>query len=162
MANKKYRVGLTIMRAQPLHEGHESIIRKMITECDIVVVLLGSAQESGTEKNPFTAKQRARMIKNIFGTGVLVAGIDDLGNIDLWVGYVLAHVWKQFHITPDVYYCGGEWDGPRFASAGLNLVNLDRRVIPISATEIRRDVIANLEYINKKNHKLIQRIINDK
>ena len=49
----KYKVGLFIGRFQPFHKGHESIVRKMLEECEKVIIAIGSAQESGTVANPF-------------------------------------------------------------------------------------------------------------
>lgn len=46
--NHQYRHGLAVMRAQPLHIGHEKVIRDMLAKCGKVTIILGSIQEQGT------------------------------------------------------------------------------------------------------------------
>ena len=48
----KYQHGFCILRCQPFHIGHDRLIKQMMEECAFGTVLIGSAQESGTEKNP--------------------------------------------------------------------------------------------------------------
>ena len=50
---QKYVAGLAVMRAQPLHIGHIKLINRMLDECKKVIILLGSVQEQGTERNPY-------------------------------------------------------------------------------------------------------------
>lgn len=159
---KQFKTGLVIMRAQPFHIGHESVIRQMLAQCDTAIVLLGSAQESRTAKNPFTVTERKQMIKNVFGNRVLVSGIADLGNINLWAGYVLATVWKKWHLMPDVYYSGTEPDRIRFADAGLKLVDISRQTIPISATQIRANPDVGIRYVNRVNREMVSNFFNNK
>ena len=159
---KQHKTGLTIMRAQPFHIGHESIIRQMLDQCDVAVVLLGSAQESRTAKNPFTVAERKQMIENVFGRNVLISGITDLGNIKLWAGYVLANVWKNFGLVPDAYYSGLEQDRFCFAAAGLKLVDINRQTIPVSATQIRANPNANIQFVNPINRTMVLNFFNEK
>ena len=159
---KQYKTGLAIMRAQPFHAGHESIIRKMLDQCDTSIVLLGSAQESRTEKNPFTVAERTQMIENVFGRNVLISGIADLKNDKLWVGYVLATIWKQWYVVPDVYYSGMEPDGKRFAAAGLKLVDISRQIIPVSGTQIRANPNDNINFISPQNRATVLNFFNNK
>ena len=63
---KKYKCGLYVGRFQPLHVGHTSIISKMFDECEVVIVAVGSAQESGTVRNPFDFATRSRWIAETF------------------------------------------------------------------------------------------------
>lgn len=157
---KLFKTGLTVMRAQPFHAGHEMIVRRMLDECDTAIVILGSAQESGTAKNPFDVATRMEFIRRVFGAEcragrVIVGALADLGNPTAWAKYVLDAVWANWRVVPDAYYCGGEVDGPRFAAAGLNLCNIDRRVIAISATAIRDALragdVSALSFIHPNN-----------
>lgn len=61
--NHQYRHGLAVMRAQPLHIGHEKVIRDMLAKCGKVTIILGSIQEQGTARNPFSYTERKQMIK---------------------------------------------------------------------------------------------------
>lgn len=56
MENKK--LGVLIMRAQPLHAGHRDLIRKARLDCDRLIILIGSANSPRTIKNPFTFRER--------------------------------------------------------------------------------------------------------
>ncbi len=159
---KKYKTGLAVMRMQPMHIGHEYMIRQMLDKCETVVIMLGSANAPRSDKNPFTATERMQMVRNVFGDSVLLGAIPNLGNIKLWPGYVLAMVWKKFHVEPDAYFCGHETDGLRFADAGLKLVNIDRKIINICATEIRRDPVKNIKFINEKNQATVLNFFNQK
>ena len=62
----KYQHGFCIIRCQPFHIGHDRLIRKMMEECAYGTVLIGSAQESGTEKNPLPYFTRKKMIQNVW------------------------------------------------------------------------------------------------
>ena len=65
MSKFKYEHGLTIMRAQPFHIGHQKLIDKMLNDCERVTVVLGSIQEQGTARNPLNYTTRKKMIQNI-------------------------------------------------------------------------------------------------
>ena len=52
------KYGVIITRAQPLHVGHAKVIEKAIEENDRVLLIIGSADKSGTERNPFHIDQR--------------------------------------------------------------------------------------------------------
>jgi nicotinamide-nucleotide adenylyltransferase len=51
-------------RFQPFHYGHLSVIKWALERFDEIVILIGSAQESHTLYNPFTAGERVEMIYN--------------------------------------------------------------------------------------------------
>lgn len=53
-------------RFQPLHQGHKQVIEKYSDEYDELEVVIGSAQESRTEKNPLTAGEREIIIRECF------------------------------------------------------------------------------------------------
>ena len=54
MNKKPYKLGVLVGRFQTFHTGHEEIIRKAIELCEQVWIFVGSSQESGTLKNPFS------------------------------------------------------------------------------------------------------------
>ena len=64
---KTHKVGLAIMRMQPLHNGHYELISRMLKEMDTIIIGLGSIQETHTINNPFTPKQRREMLEKVFG-----------------------------------------------------------------------------------------------
>ena len=61
------KTALFVTRAQPFHIGHLKVIKWILKKYDKIVIVIGSSQESKTEKNPFTFEQRKRMIENTLG-----------------------------------------------------------------------------------------------
>jgi nicotinamide-nucleotide adenylyltransferase len=86
--------GLVIGRYQPFHNGHLEIIREILNdpECDELVIAIGSAQESYTIENPYTAGERILMIdrslKNEGYSNYLLIPIPDLNRYAVWVAHV--------------------------------------------------------------------------
>jgi len=56
------RILVYIGRFQPFHQGHLATLRQALTEAERVVVLLGSARASRTQRNPWTWQERAAML----------------------------------------------------------------------------------------------------
>jgi len=54
--------GFLIGRFQPFHNGHVQLVEKIATEVDELVIGIGSAGDSHSERNPFTAGERIRMV----------------------------------------------------------------------------------------------------
>ncbi len=50
-------------RFQPFHYGHLEVVKWILSKWDEVIILVGSAAESHTLINPFTAGERAEMIQ---------------------------------------------------------------------------------------------------
>jgi len=63
--SKKYDTVVFICRAQPLHNAHVEIIRRAKSLADNLVIIIGSAYQPRTYKNPFTTEERVAMISNI-------------------------------------------------------------------------------------------------
>lgn len=143
---KKYKCGLYIGRFQPIHIGHESIIRKMFEECEKVIIAVGSAQESGTERNPFTFEQRADLIINVFYQQIIagrmsVIPINDRENPSndaSWGDYVFRNVYNITGVIPDVVYEGEEEErNTWYDNWNVEIVRVPRDEILASATMIR-------------------------
>lgn len=56
------KISVYIGRFQPFHLGHAQVLRNALDTSDIVIVLVGSAYQSRTIKNPFSFIERAVMI----------------------------------------------------------------------------------------------------
>lgn len=50
--------GVLLTRCQPLHYGHIKVLQQMLTENDKVILVIGSADKSSTERNPFDIRLR--------------------------------------------------------------------------------------------------------
>lgn len=60
----KQKLGVLIMRAQPLHDGHKHLIMEARKQCDNLIIILGSANSPRTIKNPFTYREREQDVFN--------------------------------------------------------------------------------------------------
>ena len=61
---KKYDTLVLIGRFQPLHSAHLEIIKRATALTDQLIVIVGSARQPRTYKNPFTFEERRAMIKS--------------------------------------------------------------------------------------------------
>jgi nicotinamide-nucleotide adenylyltransferase len=83
--------GFYIGRFQPFHEGHRAMVGRIAEEVDELVVGIGSADQSHTVRNPFTAGERIMMITKTLVDSDLVAyavPIEDLNRNSVWVSHV--------------------------------------------------------------------------
>lgn len=79
---KPYDVGLICGRFQTFHKGHEKLINTGLMLCDRVLILIGSAQEYGTERNPLNINTRTNMLKTVYGDNpnIMIYGLSDMTN----------------------------------------------------------------------------------
>lgn len=150
MDNKPYELGVIVGRFQSLHAGHEEMIRKALALCDEVCVLVGSSQESGTAKNPFSYELREQMIRCVFGEGLCVFPLPDIGvgNVSAWGDYVLENVARHMGKRPDILISAKESRRINWFDEvqGLSLAELYiPKSNPISATQMRRFFLENDE-----------------
>lgn len=95
MTEYKYDLAIFIGRFQPFHNGHLQNISKALSLAQNTLVLVGSANQPRTIKNPFTAAERCEMVKLATGysTRVFVAKIEDtIYQETRWVEQVQAAV----------------------------------------------------------------------
>lgn len=52
-----------IGRFEPLHKGHEEIIKNALSYCSKLIILVGSANRSRSIQNPWTFQERSQMIR---------------------------------------------------------------------------------------------------
>lgn len=76
--------GVFIGRCQPLHAGHIAVISQMIDETDVHLVLLGSANQPRTIKNPYTFAERCAEVLNVFPNVTVLPLNDYVYNDDRW------------------------------------------------------------------------------
>jgi len=86
MSERKYDLAVFIGRMQPLHNGHVQNIKNALEIADNVLVIVGSANQPRTPKNPFSAVERTEMIKSVFPDNrVQVEGVEDYYPDALWL-----------------------------------------------------------------------------
>ncbi|MCX6771783.1 MAG: nicotinamide-nucleotide adenylyltransferase [Candidatus Micrarchaeota archaeon] len=94
---RQKQTALFIGRFQPLHKGHLFALKYIAARFSRVIVVIGSAQEKRTEKNPFSAQERKRMmramlVKEKLSDRCRVFLLQDIPNDYEWVSYLDAHV----------------------------------------------------------------------
>ena len=90
-------VALFIGRFQPFHRGHLSALKWIAARSSKVIVAIGSAQHSFEPENPFTEKERVRMIREqLLASGLAekcrLAAVTDVNDNEKWVSHVDARV----------------------------------------------------------------------
>ncbi len=83
--------GFYIGRFQPYHDGHHHMVEEIADQVDELVLGIGSAGDSHTERNPFTAGERVLMVSNSvaeFDLQTYVVPIEDLERNSVWVSHV--------------------------------------------------------------------------
>jgi nicotinamide-nucleotide adenylyltransferase len=87
--------GLYIGRFQPYHLGHQAVINKISNEVDEIIIVIGSAQFSHTQENPFTAGERLDMIHESLGNlknRCFLIPIEDVQRNGIWVSHLISMV----------------------------------------------------------------------
>ncbi len=134
-----------IGRFQPYHLGHHEIMREILEEVDEIVIGIGSAQESHTIENPFTAGERVMMVdmaindlkKEVDFKKAYIIPLEDVYRNSLWVSHVTS-------LCPyfEVVYSNNPLVVRLFKEAGFE-VKRTRMInrIHYQGTEIRRRMI---------------------
>lgn len=116
------RRGVLIGRFQPPHKGHVELFKQILKEVDELIVGIGSAQESHTLENPFTAGERVLMITRALAEAgidlsrVHIIPIPDVNNNAVWVSHVIS-------LSPpfEVIYSGNPLVKRLFKEAGFEV-----------------------------------------
>ncbi len=101
---RNIRRGIFPGRFQPPHKGHGEVIKWALKRVDELIIAIGTAQESHTLQNPFTAGERIVMLKlmlndlNIDQTRIYLIPIPDIFMNKVWVKYVEA-LTPEFHVA---------------------------------------------------------------
>ncbi|MBB3112296.1 nicotinamide-nucleotide adenylyltransferase [Paenibacillus phyllosphaerae] len=158
MTEKAFRFGFLIGRFQFVHEGHARLIESALALCEHVLVVVGSAQASGTKRNPFSAKLRESWLRQRYGDRIHTLLLPDYTNEGdhsfEWGAYLLqavrhygaAQEWPALDLIVE-----GEESG-RDAWFMRELVQeVGRLIVPrpeeaVSATRIRRAITGQEPY----------------
>lgn len=152
MGKKTFKRGLIIGRFAPIQIGHEKLINIGLEFCESTLVLVGSAQESGTLRNPYDIETRIDIIKKshpeIPEDVLMIRGIKDLKNElnnDLsWGNYVKSEVIRhQGHFSDLAIYGNDSVKRSWFKSNELAELYVPRD--EISATYVRGLMLINDE-----------------
>jgi nicotinamide-nucleotide adenylyltransferase len=96
----RFRRGLFVGRFQPFHLGHIGAIRTALEHVEELIIVVGSAEYSHSDKNPFTAGERVEMIRaalkeaNIDPSKYLIIPIRDVHIHATWVPFIVSQTPK--------------------------------------------------------------------
>lgn len=166
---KPYDVGLICGRFQTFHKGHEKLVDTGLMLCDRLLILIGSAQECGTERNPLNINTRTKMLKEIYGDNpnIMIYGLADMTDEDdirpEWGRYLLDNVDRYIYKNPEVMIYGNDESRSQWFDK-KDLVNtteliINRAELSISATMLRQLMVADnrkewMKWVNPKLHKM--------
>lgn len=167
MNNKPYDSGIILGRFQHFHVGHESLVETTLNLCDRVVIFVGSSQEQGTLRNPFSINTRTEVIKAIYGAAVKVISLPDLTHEEdithEWGKYVMQNVDRVLYKVPEVMVYGDDesrekWFSKEDAKGTIRVI-VPRSAIDISATQLRDMMVLDdrrewMKWVNPKIHKM--------
>lgn len=131
-----------IGRFQPLHKGHLAAIREALAACDDLIVIIGSAEESHTAENPFTAGERYQMLisslKDDERSRMHIIPVRDVNRYAAWVSHV------ESYVPPfDVIFSNNDLTRSLFSQAGYEARKTKAyNSRSYSGTEIRRRIAA--------------------
>ena len=137
--------GLFIGRFQPFHKGHLATVKFALERVEQLVIVVGSAQKSHEPRNPFTAGERIRMIKESLDSDgetdvrrILIIPVPDTDVHAFWTHQVDMLVPKY-----DVVFANDLFTLMLFQEKGIKALEapLYRRD-EMKATEIRKRMIA--------------------
>ena len=132
--------GFYIGRFQPYHNGHHEMVKSIAGDVDELVLGIGSAGDSHSRHDPFTAGERIMMItKSLADLDVVTYAvpIEDLDRNSVWVSHV-----QSMSPDFDVAYSNNPLVIQLFSEAGVEVRQspmFDREVL--EGTEVRERMI---------------------
>lgn len=173
MMSRAYDCGLLVGRFQMFHKGHESLINAGLDLCDRMLILVGSAQEFGTNRNPFNVSTRIECIRKVFPDRdrVMIYGLADLTDEnDIttdWGKYVLESVDRIIYKAPELMIYGNDESRSRwFDTEDIKDTSefiVPRSRLPISATMVREMMVNDdrrewQKWVNPRLHEMYPRL----
>jgi nicotinamide-nucleotide adenylyltransferase len=134
--------GFYIGRFQPYHNGHHRMVEEIAEEVDELVLGIGSAGDSHSPRNPFTAGERIMMVSKSVSDFDIVSyavPIEDLDRNSVWVSHV-----QSMSPTFDVAYSNNPLVIQLFREAGVEVRQspmFNRDVL--EGTELRERMLSN-------------------
>ncbi len=133
---------LFIGRFQPFHNGHLSALQEILQSYDEAVIVIGSAQENLTERNPLDTGERVSMIYAVLKARklagrVYVVPVPDTPESGLWPARVLSYCPKVGAV-----FSGNDYVEMLFRRQGLKVLH-QKPVAGVSATAVRAKISAN-------------------
>lgn len=172
---RPYDTGLLVGRFQTFHKGHQKLVETGLMLCDRLLLLVGSAQECGTERNPLNIETRIEIIRTVYPTDrIMLYGLSDMTDENdirpEWGKYLLANVDRYIYKAPELMIYGNDesrsrwFDTEDIKDTSEFIVN--RGAMPISATMLREMMVKNdrkawMQWVDPRLHKMYDRLRNE-
>lgn len=135
---------LFIGRFQPFHNAHLIDVKKILKECDEIIIAIGSSQEKNTKENPFSYNERKQMIAKAFRKNKIknykICPVPDLYDDMKWINYIKKNLPKF-----DCVYSGNRWTLKCFKKHDSSIKKM-KLVRGISSTIVRDKIIKNKDW----------------
>lgn len=170
--NKPYDSGLIVGRFQTFHKGHQRLVETGLTLCDRLLILVGSAQECGTIRNPLNIQTRIDMIRTVYDTDrIMIYGLSDMTDENdirpEWGRYLLGNVDRYLYKAPELMIYGNDESRSRWFDVedikDTSEFIVNRGSLPISATMLRTMMVQDnrkdwMQWVDPRLHKMYDRI----
>ncbi len=170
--NKPYDSGLIVGRFQTFHKGHQRLVETGLTLCDRLLILVGSAQECGTVRNPLNIQTRIDMIRTVYDTDrIMIYGLSDMTDENdirpEWGRYLLGNVDRYLYKAPELMIYGNDESRSRWFDVedikDTSEFIVNRGSLPISATMLRTMMVQDnrkdwMQWVDPRLHKMYDRI----
>lgn len=174
-SSKPYDTGLIVGRFQTFHKGHQRLIETGLMLCDRLLLLVGSAQECGTERNPLNIKTRIDMIRTVYPTDrIMIYALSDMTDENdirpEWGRYLLNNVDRYIYKAPELMIYGNDESRSRWFDIedikDTSEFIVNRGALPISATMLRELMVRNdrrewMKWIDPRLHKIYDELRNE-
>ncbi len=146
LRKEQFKRALYPGRFQPFHLGHLEAIKSILGSSSEIIIMIGSALQSHTLRNPFTSGERITMVRlalneaGIDSSKYFIIPVIDLKIHSVWVSHVCSFV-PEF----DVVYSNEPLTRRLFIEAGFKVKSIPffKREL-CSATEIRERMLKDL------------------
>lgn len=167
-----YDSGLIVGQFQTFHKGHQRLVETGLMLCDRVLVLVGSAQECGTEWNPLSVQTRIEMVRAVYDTDrIMVYALSDMTDENdirpEWGRYLLGNVDRYLYKSPELMLYGNDESRSRWFDMedikDTSEFIINRGSLPISATMLRQMMVLDdrkgwMRWVDPRLHKMYDRL----
>jgi NadR type nicotinamide-nucleotide adenylyltransferase len=145
---KQYNTGFVLGKFCPLHRGHMLLIQRALDACDLVYIVVDNIMDE-----VIPVKRRIQWVRQQYPDAVVMTQSHPLPQDPSETPFFW-DIWREelLRLLPqsvDVVFASEPY-GARLAkelSADFVMVDADRQTVPISATQIRQDLIGQWSYL---------------
>lgn len=153
------KAGLLTGRFQPFHLGHLSAVKQALAQVDKLYIAIGSSQYAHEEYNPFTAEERAEMIKltleeNGLADKCEIFLVPDIHDDEKWP----THVREIVPPFEDVFIGNNGIVKELFEAEGKASIIEVEHEVEVSATKIRCAIVRGLDWERHVSPKVAEHI----